>query len=60
VSPAIPTPGCACLTLAASGDPEGAEILDAMAQQSDKWQAYVRGLCLRYHIDPKPILDGLR
>jgi hypothetical protein len=48
------------LTLAASGDPEGAEILVAMADRSDKWLDYVRSLCLRYSIDPRPILDALR
>lgn len=48
------------LVLAAAGDPEGAEILDAMAEQSDKWVAYARLLCLRYDIDPKPILSYLR
>lgn len=48
------------LALAVGGDPEGAEILGAMAEQSDKWLAYVRALCLRYRIDPNPILDGLR
>jgi uncharacterized Ntn-hydrolase superfamily protein len=48
------------LTLAAGGDPEGTEILAAMAKQSDKWLAYVRGLCLRYHIDPNPIFERVR
>jgi uncharacterized Ntn-hydrolase superfamily protein len=48
------------LTLAASGDPEGTEILDALAEQSGKWLAYVKGLCLRYHLDPNPILERLR
>jgi hypothetical protein len=47
-------------TLAARGDPEGTEILAAMAKQSDKWLACVRGLCLRYHIDPKPIFERVR
>lgn len=48
------------LTLMAAGDPEGAHILAAMAAQSDKWLAYVRGLCLHYRIDPEPILTALR
>ncbi|MBA2310953.1 MAG: DUF1028 domain-containing protein [Pseudonocardiales bacterium] len=48
------------LTLAAGGDPEGAEILGAMAEQSGRWLAYARSLCLRYGIDPQPILDRLR
>lgn len=48
------------LTLAAGGDPEGVEILVTMAEQSDKWLAYVRSLCVRYDIDSKPILDALR
>jgi hypothetical protein len=43
-----------------AGDPEGAQILIAIAAQSDKWLAYVRGLCLHYQIDPEPILTGLR
>lgn len=47
------------LVLAAGGNPEGAEILAAMTQQSDKWLAYVRALCLRYDIDATPILDRL-
>lgn len=47
------------LALAASGDPEGGEILVAMADESDKWLAYVRALCLRHHIDPQPILDSV-
>ncbi len=47
------------LTLAAGGKPEGCEILIAMADQSDKWLAYVRALCLRYDIDPRPILESL-
>lgn len=45
------------LTLAAGGDPEGAEILAAMAERSGKWLAYASALCLQYRIDPKPILD---
>jgi hypothetical protein len=48
------------LTLAADGDPEGAEILAVMAERSGKWLAYARALCLRHHIDPDPILDDLR
>ncbi len=48
------------LTLAAGGDPEGHDILNALADQSDKWLAYVRALCSRYQIDPKPILEALR
>ena len=48
------------LTLAAGGDPKGTEILAAMAEQSDKWLAYVRGLCLLYRINSNPILDGLK
>ncbi|MDQ3485421.1 MAG: hypothetical protein M3445_08455, partial [Actinomycetota bacterium] len=47
------------LSLAAGGNPEGGEILIAMADQSDKWLAYVRALCLRYDIDPRPILESL-
>jgi hypothetical protein len=47
------------LVLAAEGDPDGKEILAAMAKQSAKWLAYVRGLCLRYEIDPGPILASL-
>ena len=31
----------------------------AMAEQSDKWLAYVRAVCIRYQIDPAPILGGL-
>jgi hypothetical protein len=48
------------LALAVSGDPEGDEILIAMAAQSNKWLAYARGLCLRHGIDPDPILDRLK
>ena len=48
------------LTLAAAGDQEGKEILISLARDSDKWLAYVRGLCLRYRIDPDPILEGVR
>jgi uncharacterized Ntn-hydrolase superfamily protein len=47
------------LTLAAAGDSQGTEILAAMAEQSYKWLAYVRAVCLHYQIDPAPILDGL-
>lgn len=47
------------LTLAAGGKPEGGEILIAMADQSDKWLAYVRALCLRCDVDPRPILESL-
>jgi hypothetical protein len=46
------------MTLAVAGDPKGSEILAAMAEQSDQWLAYVRALCVRYHIDPRPILGG--
>jgi hypothetical protein len=48
------------ITLAVVGDPEGSEILAVMAEESDKWLVYVRGLCLHYQIDPNPVLDGLR
>ena len=48
------------LTLAASDDPAGAEILAAMVKQSDKWLAYARALCLRYQIDAEVILNSLR
>jgi hypothetical protein len=48
------------LTLAAGGDPEGGQILASMVAQTDKWVPYLRGLCLRYGIDPEPILSGLR
>ena len=48
------------LTLAAAGGQKGTEIPVAMARESDRWLAYVRGLCLRYQIDPNPILDGVR
>jgi uncharacterized Ntn-hydrolase superfamily protein len=47
------------LTLAVTGDPEGAHILAAMTGPSDKWLAYLRGLCARYHINPEPILAAL-
>lgn len=45
------------LALAVAGDSEGAEILDAMAAQSDKWLAYARALCLRYDVE-YPIPDS--
>lgn len=48
------------LALAADGDPEGDAILAALAAQSDKWLGYARGLCLRYRVDPDPILEPLR
>jgi hypothetical protein len=47
------------LTLAATGDPEGAQILAAMTGHSDKWLAYLRGLCVRYDINPEPVLAAL-
>ena len=48
------------LVLAAAGDPEGDAILAALAADSSQWLAYVRGLCLRYGIDPDPILSRVR
>jgi uncharacterized Ntn-hydrolase superfamily protein len=48
------------LTLAAGGDPAGAEILVGMVEQSDRWLAYARALCLRYEIDAELILNSLR
>jgi uncharacterized Ntn-hydrolase superfamily protein len=47
------------LVLAARGDPEGAEILAALAKQSEKWSAYARALCVRYQLDANVILAGL-
>jgi uncharacterized Ntn-hydrolase superfamily protein len=48
------------LSLAAGGDPDGAEILAATVKQSDKWLAYARALCLRYQIEAEAILNSLR
>lgn len=48
------------LALAASGHTEGTAILADLVQQSAKWLAYIRTLCLRYGIDPEPILASLR
>jgi uncharacterized Ntn-hydrolase superfamily protein len=47
------------LVLAASGDPEGTEILGELARDSEKWLAYGRAVCLHYQIDPPPILGAL-
>jgi len=44
------------LSLARASNPEGREVLVAMAEQCDKWLPYVRALCLRYGIEPQSIL----
>lgn len=45
--------------LAATGDPEGAAIFQAMAEGSEKWPAHSHSLWLRMDIDLEPILDSL-
>jgi hypothetical protein len=48
------------LTLAAAGDPEWAEVLSVLANESEKLPAYVHGLCLLFQIDDTAILEDLR